>query len=266
MRLIEYTIPETKLLTKEEADNIYPLLYSNYGHAGRIYLRDLVCNLEERIKEVRDLQVIIDRRVGFTNRERFWSGVAACNLAGALFAKRLGIIDIDVGRVFRWMIKEFTQMRQEIKPPASSYASVIGEFWNEHRINTLVINDEVDKRTGVEMLSIVEPRGEIIVRMEPDTMKLFILAKKLREHCSKQQVTLKDVLNSLASEGVYGGMVKKRMGKGTKLGSVPAVDAHVFDCSKGEFLDTSTYIEAAKNDVPVEAVVAVEEPPAENDS
>jgi hypothetical protein len=183
MRVIEYEVPETKLLSKQEADEIFPKLYSNYGHAGRIYIRDLVENLEERIREVKELQVIIDKKISFTNRERYWSGVAACNIAGALFARRLGLIDIDVGRIFKWMLNEFSQMRQDIKPPASSHSSVVGEFWNEHRRNTLVINDEVDKRTGVEMLPIAEPFGELIIRMEPDTQKLFIGAKKFRKWC-----------------------------------------------------------------------------------
>jgi hypothetical protein len=247
MRLIEYEIPETKLLTKQEADEIYPKLYTNYGHAGRVYLRDLVSNLEDRIREVKEVQRLIDQKIGFTNRERFWSGVAACNIAGALFAKRLGLIDIEVARVFKWMLKEFSQMREEIKPPASSHASVIGEYWNEHRRNTLVINDEVDKRTGVEMLPILEPQGELILRMEPDTQKLYIIAKKLRSWCSAHQITLKDVLNSLTADSVYLGTVKKRMAKGTKLGSVPPVDAFVFDCSKGDFLDPDLFIAAAKD-------------------
>ena len=241
MRVIEYQIPETKLMSKQEADELYPKLYTNYGHAGRIYLRDLVCNLEERIGEVKQVQRIIDEKIGFTNRERFWSGVAACNIAGALFAKRLGLIDIDVGRVLKWLIRQFKQMKLEIKPPATSHASVIGEYWNEHRRNTLVINDKADKRTGVEMLPILEPTGELIIRMEPDTQKLFIIGKKLRTWCAQHQITLKDVLNTLTAEGVYCGSVKKRMAKGTKLSAAPAVDAYVFDCSKGEFIDPELF-------------------------
>jgi hypothetical protein len=78
--------------------------------------------------------------------------------------------------------------------------------------------------------------------MEPDTQKLFIIAKKLRSWCSQHQITLKDVLNSLTADGVYMGIVKKRMAKGTKLGNVPPVDAFVFDCSKGEFIDPDSFI------------------------
>ena len=242
MRVIEYQIPETKLISKEEADELYPKLYTNYGHAGPIYIRDLVENLEERILEVKEIQRLIDKKIGFTGRERFWSGVAACNIAGALFARRLGIHNIDVGRVLKWAISEFNQMRTEIKPPATTHSSVIGEYWSEHRRNTLVINDQADKRTGVEMLPILEPQGELIIRMEPDTQKLFIISKKLRAWCAEHQITIKDVLASLTKDGVYVGTVKKRMAKGTKVGGIPPVDAFVFDCSKGDFLDPEAFI------------------------
>jgi hypothetical protein len=242
MRVIEYQIPETKLISKEEADELYPKLYTNYGHAGPIYIRDLVENLEERILEVKEIQRLIDKKIGFTGRERFWSGVAACNIAGALFARRLGIHNIDVGRVLKWAVAEFNQMRTEIKPPATTHSSVIGEYWSEHRRNTLVINDQADKRTGVEMLPILEPQGELIIRMEPDTQKLFIISKKLRAWCAEHQITIKDVLASLTKDGVYVGTVKKRMAKGTKVGGIPPVDAFVFDCSKGDFLDPEAFI------------------------
>jgi hypothetical protein len=139
-------------------------------------------------------------------------------------------------------------MRQEIKPPASTHASVVGEFWNEHRRNSLIINGEVDKRTGVEMLPILEPQGELIIRMEPDTQRLYIIAKKLRNWCSSHQITIKDVLNSLTTDGVYMGVVKKRMAKGTKLTNVPAVDTFMFDCSKGDFIDPDLIATAVKSE------------------
>jgi hypothetical protein len=139
-------------------------------------------------------------------------------------------------------------MRTEIKPPATTHASVIGEYWNEHRRNTLVINDQADKRTGVEMLPVLEPQGELIIRMEPDTQKLYIIAKKLRTWCAEHQITLKDVLASLTTDGVYVGVVKKRMAKGTKISGIPPVDAFEFDCSKGDFIDPSLFVDAASDD------------------
>jgi hypothetical protein len=143
------------------------------------------------------------------------------------------------------MIKELSQMRQDIKPPASNHASAIGEFLNEHRGSILVINDAADNRTGLHQLPIVEPKYELLVRIEPDTQKLFISAKHLRKFCTENRITLKDVLSALISDGVYDKIVKKRMAKGTSIEGLPT-DAFMFDCSKDDFINTDHYVEALK--------------------
>ena len=245
MRLIEYQIPATNLISKEEAGEIFPKLYTNYGHAGRIYLQWLVGNLEEAINMVRETQIILDREIRFSGRERFWSGVAACNLAGAMIARRLGLIDFDIQRTYQWCVKEFNKMRFDIKPPATNHASIIGEFLDSHRGSVLVINGKADGRTGLEQLPIVEPKFELLVRIEPDTNLMFINAGKLRKFCTDRQVTLKDMLAALTLDGSYAGKDKKRMGKGTKIPGV-ATDVHVFDTTKGDFIDTAAYTNSLK--------------------
>jgi hypothetical protein len=245
MRLIEFQIPVNSVMNKVEADEIFSQLDNNYGHAGRIYLQWLVSNLEEAIDMVKQVQVVIDKKVKFSGRERFWSGVAACNIAGAMIAKKLGLIDIDIKRVFEWMVVEFSKMRHEIKAPPTNQASTIGEFLNEFRGSILVINDAADKRSGMSQLPVVEPKFDLLARIEPDTKKLFISAKHLRQFCTKNQITLKDVLNTLAAEGIYEKTVKKRMAKGTKIEGLPT-DAFMFDCSKGDFINTEDYVESLK--------------------
>ena len=245
MRLIEFQIHVNSVMNKVEADEIFSQLDNNYGHAGRIYLQWLVSNLEEAIDMVKQVQVVIDKKVKFSGRERFWSGVAACNIAGAMIAKKLGLIDIDIKRVFEWMVIEFSKMRHEIKAPPTNQASTIGEFLNEFRGSILVINDAADKRSGMSQLPVVEPKFDLLARIEPDTKKLFISAKHLRQFCTKNQITLKDVLNTLAAEGIYEKTVKKRMAKGTKIEGLPT-DAFMFDCSKGDFINTEDYVESLK--------------------
>jgi energy-coupling factor transporter ATP-binding protein EcfA2 len=248
MRLIEYRIDRTDNLNKQEADEIFDKLYSNYGHAGEAYAKYLVSDLESAVDLVKQIQQRIDADVGFTSRERFWSGVVACNIAGALIAKDLGIIDFNIKRVYDWILAELKVMRTEVKAPAQSQASVIGEFMNEHRAATLVINGTADSRSGMEQLPIVEPKfNDLYIRIEPDTKRLFINAKQLRAYCTKQQITLKETLKKLALEEVYLGNVKKRITKGTKIVS-PPVDVHVFVLDAPNFIDAETYIEAAKAD------------------
>jgi energy-coupling factor transporter ATP-binding protein EcfA2 len=248
MRLIEYRIEVTDILSKEEADAIFTPLYSHYGHAGVQYAEYLVGNLEAAVDLVMQVQQKIDKAVGLTSRERFWSGAVACNIAGALIAKDLGIIDFDIKRVYDWIVQELKTMRTEIKAPAQSQASVIGEFMNDHRRSTLVINGEADARTGLGAVPILDVKfGELLIRVEPDTKLLYINAKHLRNYCSKQQITLKDTLKGLEADGIYKGQVKKRMSKGTEI-QTPAVHAYVFSIDNNDFINAEDYITAAIQD------------------
>jgi hypothetical protein len=113
-------------------------------------------------------------------------------------------------------------MRHEIKAPKTSTVEAISEFINEHRGSVLVINDEVDGRTGMEQLPIVEPRlDKLYIRIEPDTKEMYINAKQFRKYCTDNQITLKDVLHALDADKAYLGLKKKRLSKGTKIKSGP---------------------------------------------
>lgn len=237
MRLLEYKIELTGNLGKKEADEIFNSLYDNYGHAGVKYAQYLVGDLEEAMDLVLQVQQKIDAAVGMNNRERFWSAVAACNIAGALIAKDLKLIDFDVKRVYDWIVSELKVMRHEIKAPAAITTEAISEFINEHRGSVLVINDEADGRTGMEQLPIVEPRlDKLYVRIEPDTKMMYINAKQLRKYCTDNQITLKDVLQALQVDKGYIGIKKKRISKGTKIKS-GAIDCFTFDLSSKVFQD-----------------------------
>jgi len=247
MRLLEYKIDLTGNLTKEQADVIFNKLYDNYGHAGIEYAKYLVGDLEAAIDLIMQVQQQLDKDVGLTNRERFWSAIVACNIAGAIMAKDLGILpDFNIARVYRWIVKELKVMRTEIKAPTQSQASVIGEFMNSHRAAVLVINGEADKRSGMEQLPILEPKfNDLFVRIEPDNKHIYINAKQFRKYCSENQITLKDVLGSLQADKAYLGQTKKRLGKGTKIASA-SVDVYLFDMSNPHFQETDQFIEETK--------------------
>ena len=248
MRVLEFTVPSTKLLSKEKADTIYSSLYSNYGMAGKIYLQDLVANLEERIKAVSEVRRLLDRRANFSNRERYWSGMVACNIAGALVARSLGLHDIDVRRVFDWLILEIRAMRMDSAIPLTNSSQIIADFWNRYRKNTLIINGELDRRSNVEALPILEPFGELVVRYEPDTKLLFIDCSYLRKYCQEYRINIRSLIRNLTKEKVYVETVNKRMSKGTKLGNIPAQAAYVLDCNEGTFIDTDALISDVKEE------------------
>ena len=152
-----------------------------------------------------------------------------------------------------WIVSELKVMRTEIKAPSQTQTSVIGEFMNDHRKNTLVINGDVDARTGLGAVPILDVKyGELMIRVEPDTKLLYICAKHLRAYCAKNQITLKDTLKGLEADGIYKGQVKKRMSKGTEI-QTPAVHAYLFSIDNNDFINAEDYITAAKEDADSQA-------------
>jgi hypothetical protein len=229
MRLLEYKIEPTTIISVEEGKQMFDhQMLENYGHAGDIYAEWLVNNLEEATNLVRSIQARIDREVKFTARERFWSAAAAINIAGGLIAQDLGLHDYDMKAIYKWLLGMLAEMRDEVTPPASNPAVMLGDFMNSHVQNMLVVNGVVDKRTNMEALPQAEPRGELLLRFEPDTGDLFIAAKAFKDYCVKLQIHYRDALKQLKDEGVFVDTVNKRMSKGMKMVS-PAVRALHFN-------------------------------------
>ena len=236
MRLIEYKIEPNNILDVAFAKQMFDgQLRENYGHAGEIYAQWLVNNLEEAKSLIKLIQARIDKEVQFTARERFWSAVCACNIAGGLIAKSLGLHDYDMKAVYKWLVKMLGEMREDVKPPIDVPFTILGDYCNAHVAHTLVVNGEVDSRSGLNSAPILEPRQELLIRYEPDNKRLYMVAKPFKDYCVKYQINHKELLAKLKEAGIYKETINKRMAKGMKVVS-PAVRVLWFDASSSEFL------------------------------
>ncbi len=247
MRLLEYKIEPNGIIEVQEGKQMFDhQLRENFGHAGDIYIQWLVNNLEEAIALVRKIQARLDREVQFNQKERFWSGVSACNIAGGLIASQLELHNYDMKAVYDWLKGMLGEMRFEIQAPNSTPVTILGEFVNAHIINALVVNGEVDARSNLQSMPMLEPRGELLIRYEPDTKELFIAAKQFKDFCVKQQINYKTTLKELGNAKIYLEGVNKRMSKGMKVVS-PAVRVLKFDASATEFLQMDALVVTDEN-------------------
>jgi uncharacterized protein (DUF927 family) len=236
MRLLEYQIRRTNLLGKQEAHEIFEgLLYSNYGHAGPIYIQWVLKNRDEVMELISNVQKHVDEKAKFTNQNRYWSAVIACNIAGALIAQHLELISIDPTKILDWVIETLVpELKGIARDSNNNYATVLGDFMNENIANALIVNDKPDERTKLPTAPIQEPRLQLLLRAEPDTKTVWISSKAFKEFCVKQRIIYKDLLETLRKQDIYLGEFKKRLGKGTKLVTSPAVMVYQF---KYEFDD-----------------------------
>jgi len=243
MRLIEYTIDYTSAidiaLAKEKFDH---QLMQNYGHAGQKYIKWLVSNQEEAEQTLRAIQAKIDAEFKLTQRERVWSALVASNIAGGLMAKSLGLIDFPLEPVYNWIGKHVQSTRDAPTSHLVGAAAIIGDFINRHIHNVLVVNDALDKRSNMPLRPVMEPSRELLIRYEPDTKKLFIVAKEFQNDCVERQINYRTTIQELKDKKIYLGGENKRMTKGMRF-NAPGVYALVLDCANEEFEGMAEFVE-----------------------
>jgi hypothetical protein len=239
MRILEFNVNKTDAMTKEESDAAFSPLNDNFGIAGEIFVRYVIANLPEVLTLLSSIQRKFDLAAGMTQRERYWSAMAACAITAGLLAERLALHNIDTGRVYRWAVKQLMWMKGDVSSENAITVGPlthIGMYLNEKNNNLLVINSYVDRRSGIMEAPIREPRGELLSRYEPDSKKLFISAKPLRLWCSMNQVSYKAMKENLTALKIMDGEMRKSMARGTDM-STPAVPALVIDCVKAKEYD-----------------------------
>jgi hypothetical protein len=126
------------------------------------------------------------------------------------------------------MLKE---VRSEITPPANNAGAIVGDFLNRNMRNILVVDDQVDKRNNMQALPVREPWGDLVVRYEPDTERIFILRTALKEFCVNRQITFNDLLAALNKDKSFINNVRTRIDIGTDM-HAPPVEVLEFDALK----------------------------------
>ena len=220
MRVIEVEVKRSSKYPKAYTDMLFPQLEHNYGMAWLPYMRYIMNHQSEVIAMLRRTQAKTDAAANLTQRERIWSTMAAIGLTGGAIAHSLGLHDIDVERIARWVAGHMFDTSKNITQSSSDAEDHIAAYMAENYNNLLMIrNEPADGDTMV--VPIVEPRGELLIRCEPDTRRIFIASGTFKKWCAKNQINHSSVANSLAAKGIRVESVKKRMSKGTAINMPP---------------------------------------------
>ena len=249
MRIIEFNVEHAgEIITENGKDLFDRQLNENYGHAIVPFIQYIIANPEKVKKKVIMVQNKIDKELRLTPRERNWSAIIAANIAGGLIANQLGIIKFNMKRIYKKAAELIQVLREETTAPVDSYVSVLGAFIVDNFNKLLIVNGEVDQRSQKQASPILEPKwGELVLRYEPDTKKLFIPVKKLRDTLDKDYTDYKAFIKDLGTRGIYIETVNKRMSKGMAF-TAPAQRCVVFDTAHSEFIDMEKVVEKVKED------------------
>lgn len=245
LRILELPVERDEFDDPTWSKQHFGQLMSNYGLAGPIYIEHLVKNLPEAKALLEEVNRKIDKAANIKNNERYWSAGAAIGITGGLISKNLGLHDIDVGPVFKFIVETIIQTRKRHHEDLHSMDDFLGLFIQQHFNEMLVVNGKLDRRTGIEMGPIREPKGKVVVRYEPDTKLLFVDRSVWRKECSNLYLGYEDTIKPyLANGSLSDDKKKKRMLAGTVAGNVGSVYALCFDTSKLAGFDEEALLNA----------------------
>lgn len=230
MRLLEYKIAATDLLDKQMAYELFEItLNQNYGIAGQMFIQWVLKNKKEALDDLREVQMAVDEICKFSNKDRYWSAVIAGNITGGFLAKKIGILSWDMERILQWAVNVLVpELRSNISEQKTSYSDFLGQYMNQNIGTALVIKDMPDPKTNMPYAPLLEPRSQLLIRIETDTQRVYVATKPFKDYCTENKVICKDLLKTLRSQGVFLGETKKRLGKGTKMVGAPPVTVYQF--------------------------------------
>tara|TARA_R110000772_G_scaffold123912_4_gene230333 strand:+ start:5215 stop:8160 length:2946 start_codon:yes stop_codon:yes gene_type:complete len=220
MRVIEVEVQRSTKYPKAYTDMLFPQLEHNYGMAWLPYMRYVMNHQSEVIAMLRRTQEKTDAAANLTQRERIWSTMAAIGLTGGTIAHSLGLHNINVEKIARWVAAHMFDTSKNITQSSGSAEDHVAAYMSENYNNLLMIRNE--PAVGDTMvIPIVEPRGELLIRCEPDTRRIFIASGAFKKWCAKNQVNYSSITSSLTAQGIRVEIVKKRMSKGTAISMPP---------------------------------------------
>lgn len=219
-RLIEFDCTGIKKLKKEEADPLFKSLNENYGVAGPVFIQWVVTHQDEVRQLLSSVQVTLDKRMGFTGENRFWSAGYAVGITGLMIARKLGLVGFDLKAVTEWCVAQLREMRGEIVNSVLSPDQCFGKMLTDLSPGIIVTDIEGGRGTGgKEAYVIKEPRGPYTGRAITSTGLGYLSQPAVHKWCVENQVDMKAVMKSAFESGwaLSESAEKRYPGKGTNF-------------------------------------------------
>lgn len=230
-RCVEYNINPNKIITVAEGVRLFDeILMENYGHAWYPYIHAVMKNIDSVAENVKRVTEYFTDKLNLLPSYRFYSALGAVNIVGGEVAREIGLHDYPIEQIKEFYMDTISSIRQNNVSEEHGAATFISHYLLKHMSqHALIIDSTADARSS--FASKQTPRGELLIRMEPDTERVFITVKHLRRECTEAQISYNELLNDLRKDKILIDVTKKGMSKGTQLSTKP-VDALILDAAK----------------------------------
>jgi hypothetical protein len=200
LRLFEVQLAKENQALDTKAAPILDLVHENYGHAGREYARWLVANAPTAQRTLDQVYARLNGKLNPQAEERFYIAAIATIVAGAVFAKQVGLFNFDVQGIYDCLTDAFmearglrgqrTPMTAQGKYDAPAIIDHLYRDWANERLRT-----EEFKKVGA---------GTVRVLARPQTQRVFV---HVSEKNAIMRVSYEDLLDWLHKQKISSSML-----------------------------------------------------------
>lgn len=205
---VDVEIPEEKEEFKEFS-KITAAMLDNYGHAGREFIYTLMApgHLEWTQQALATAVGHYQKLLESTPKDRYVVSMLACCLVAAKLVNAAGILSFDENRIMEWAL---AQAKARAKDSVfASGVEVINQFISENIMDCLVVDSAFNPKKATQIIR--HPKNKIVMRLEKDTGRLFIVQSFLRAWLSKANYNERALVKELRKARIMASNIRPTM-------------------------------------------------------
>lgn len=200
------------IMTQEEfavAERLVRKLPQNYGTAGDAYIRYVTAHRDEIEELIIKTEQLFLKHSGLNSTYRFWTYMCTRMLVGISIARKLGLVQYDLSRLFLYFVAAVKKARESVDRYEAKESNLFPAFLAEQLPNRLVVTalrrpsgmpDNADKGEANDLAYVVsKPSGgrEITVRMELEQQQVCVSIPFLRKWCRREGYGYADFVDAI---------------------------------------------------------------------
>jgi hypothetical protein len=168
-RLLEITVPQSAIFTRDSTagKKIYDAIHANYGHAGRVFIKNLLEMGEEGIQAaIAEASDNFQRqyKAKFSGEERYWEQAIILADLGMKLANQWGLIQFDYRNATEWVLAQIGAIRRTVQENQTDSFDLIAEYMADCADAQVTIMHTVGQKPQPDYSRM--PRGDVRVRLD----------------------------------------------------------------------------------------------------
>jgi hypothetical protein len=216
-RILEVTVPSSRLFTRDSSAGrkVYEFITTNYGHAGKEFLKRLLEIGEVGIRAmIADATESFHRRykADFSGEERYWEQAIILADLAARLAREWELIDFEHSLGIEWVMAQIGAIRRTVTEFRLDAFDLFSEYLNENADAQVQIFHTGAQKPTMDYNRL--PRGDIRVRFDfyrktsadpLDRGVVLVDRTHLRRWLSKRGADYRSFIAEFAQENILAG-------------------------------------------------------------